>query len=70
MSKEIESDGFITRQQDISPQKKTCFNCGNYVYSLFLKGYVCTKHIVADNDWRQKYNVCDSWKEKGDGKAI
>ena len=63
--REIEADGFITREADLSPRKQTCFNCGNYVYSLFLKCYVCTEgHAVTDNDWRQKYNVCDSWKKR------
>ena len=65
MVKEIETDGFITREEDISPQKKTCFNCEKYVYSLFLKGYVCAEgHLVADTDWRRKYEVCDRWKMK------
>lgn len=63
--KEIEKDGFITRDADISPEKRTCFNCENYVYSLFLKCYCCANgHSVGDADWRQKYNICDEWRRK------
>ena len=63
--KEIENDGFITRESDVSPIKKTCFNCGAYKYFFGDKVYKCIEgHIVEDADWRQKYNVCDAWRKK------
>lgn len=63
--KEIEQDGYITRDADLTGQKRTCSNCEHYVYSLFLKCYVCSEgHSVSENDWRQKYNVCDCWRVK------
>ena len=63
--KEIEQDGYITRDADLSERKRTCFNCDHYAYSLFLKCYICTEgHSVSENDWRQKYNVCDCWRLK------
>ena len=63
--KEIEQDGYITRDADLTGQKRTCSNCGHYVYSLFLKCYVCSEgHSVSENDWRQKYSVCDRWRRK------
>lgn len=63
--KEIERDGFITRTEDISPEKRTCFNCGAYRYLLDAKRYKCIEgHIVDAADWRQKYSVCDKWRRK------
>lgn len=59
--REIEQDGFITREEDISPRRQTCFNCDHYTYSLFLKCYVCSEgHSVSE----KKYNVCDEWRRK------
>lgn len=64
--REIEADGFITREEDISQKKRTCFNCRFYQYSLFMKRYLCTQgHLVGESDWRQKYSVCDSWRRIG-----
>ena len=60
--KEVEADGFITREEDISPQNQTCNNCRWYQYSLITKIYVCMQgYTITDNDWRKKYNVCDKW---------
>ena len=45
--------------------KHTCFNCGAYRYFLDAKRYKCIEgHIVDAADWRQKYSVCDRWREK------
>ena len=63
--REIESDGYITRDSDLSERKRTCFNCEHYNYSLSLKCYVCSEgHSVSDADWRLKYNACDEWRRK------
>lgn len=63
--KEIEHDGFITRSEDISQPRKTCFNCGAYRYFLDSKHYKCIEgHVLDSADWRQKYSVCDRWREK------
>lgn len=63
--KEIEQDGFVTRIEDISQPRKTCFNCGAYRYFLDSKHYKCIEgHVLDSADWRQKYSVCDRWREK------
>lgn len=63
--KEIEKDGFITRDEDVSQPRKTCFNCGAYRYFLDSKHYKCIEgHILDSAVWRQKYSVCDRWREK------
>lgn len=65
MNRETEADGYITRDEDLTQQKRTCFNCGAYRYFLDAKRYKCIEgHIVDAADWRQKYNVCDRWREK------
>ena len=63
--KEIENDGYITRDEDLSETKRTCYNCGAYKYFIDTKRYKCIEgHIVDAADWRQKYSVCDKWREK------
>lgn len=63
--REIESDGFITREEDVSQIPKTCYNCGAYRYFLDVKHYKCIEgHIIDSADWRQKYSVCDRWRRK------
>ena len=63
--KEIKADGFITRNEDITKIKKTCYNCGAYKYFLDSKRYKCIEgHIIDGADWRRKYCVCDRWKKK------
>ena len=63
--REIEADGYITRECDLSPEKKTCANCRWYQYSLIVKGNVCALgHTVTPIDWRKKYGCCDSWEKK------
>ena len=63
--KETEADGFITRDSDLSQIRKTCFNCGAYKYFIDAKRYKCLEgHVIDAADWRQKYTVCDRWREK------
>ena len=63
--RETEADGYITRDEDLTQQKRTCFNCEAYRYFLDAKRYKCIEgHIVDAADWRQKYSVCDKWREK------
>ncbi len=63
--RETEADGYITRDADLTPQKQTCFNCGAYRYFLDVKHYKCIEgHVIDSADWRQKYSVCDRWREK------
>ena len=63
--KEIEQDGYITRDADLSGIPHTCFNCGAYRYFLDAQRYKCIEgHIVDAADWRQKYSVCDQWRQK------
>lgn len=63
--KEVEKGGFITREQDVSTIPKTCFNCGAYKYYIDSKRYKCIEgHTIDGADWRQKYYVCDRWREK------
>lgn len=63
--KEIEQDGYITRDADLSGIPHTCFNCGAYRYFLDAKRYKCIEgHIVDAEDWRQKYSACDRWRRK------
>ena len=63
--KEIEADGFITMDKDVSPSRQTCFNCGAYRYFLDDKRYKCIEgHVIDSADWRQKYTVCDRWRAK------
>ena len=63
--KEIEQDGYITRDADLSGIPHTCFNCGAYKYFIDSKRYKCIEgHIVDAADWRQKYSVCDQWRRK------
>lgn len=63
--KEIEQDGYITRDADLSGIPHTCFNCGAYKYFIDSKRYKCIEgHIVDAADWRQKYSVCGQWRQK------
>jgi hypothetical protein len=63
--REPEADGFITREADISPERRTCCNCGAYRYFIDIKHYKCIEgHIIDSADWRQKYSVCDKWRRK------
>ena len=63
--KEIEQDGYITRDADLSGIPHTCYNCGAYRYFLDAQRYKCIEgHIVDAADWRQKYSVCDQWRQK------
>ena len=63
--REPEADGYITRDADLTEQKRTCFNCGAYRYFLDVKHYKCIEgHIIDSAGWRQKYSVCDRWREK------
>lgn len=63
--KEIEADGFITRDEDVSKIKSTCYNCGAYRYFIDADRYKCVEgHVIDSADWRQKYTVCDRWRPK------
>ena len=63
--REPEADGFITGEADISPERRTCFNCGAYRYFIDIKHYKCIEgHVIDSADWRQKYSVCDRWRRK------
>lgn len=63
--REIETDGFVTREEDVSPIKNTCFNCHWYHYDIELRCYRCYNgRAVGEEDWRQKYSVCDRWARK------
>ena len=63
--KEIEADGYITRDQDLSPIRDTCFNCNNYRYDFGKRRYRCyAGREVGKEDWRMKYSVCDLWERK------
>lgn len=63
--KEIEADGYITREADITPTRNTCFNCFHYGYDIEHRYYRCyAGRAVGEEDWRQKYSVCDRWKRK------
>lgn len=63
MSREIEADGYITRESDITPMKRTCFNCKCYVFDIVQRRYKCKcGHNVGGADWREKYEVCDKWE--------
>lgn len=63
--KEIEADGYITRECDLTPERRTCMNCRWYQYSIIIQGNACTEgHKVAPADWRRKYEVCDKWAKK------
>lgn len=62
----IENDGFVTRECDVSQNKRTCCNCKFYKYDLLSRNYICVEnHLLNDIvDWRQKYECCERWKFK------
>ena len=65
MRHEIEADGYITRDDDLSEQKRTCYNFGAYRYFIDIKHYKCIEgHVIDAADWREKYSVCDRWRRK------
>lgn len=65
MSKEIEADGFVTRQSDLSSIKHVCANCKWWVFEPIDRGHVCCNgHSIHVADWRQKYDCCDLWEHK------
>ena len=61
MNREIETDGFITREQDLPVSKQICATCEHWKYD---RGWKCEKgKAIGDPDWRQKYSTCDSWEQ-------
>lgn len=65
MSREIEADGYITRTEDVSPIKHTCFTCKHYKFDVTKRRYVCTNgYSISGTDWRMKYEVCDRWESE------
>ncbi len=66
-AKEIESDGFITREEYLASERRTCYNCKWFQYSLINKRYACFEgHSIGDDDWRKKYDCCDKWERIND----
>ena len=64
MNEEIEKDGFITRAEDTSKERRTCYNCRFYKYVLGYRTYKCMNgHVFNEPDWRQRYSVCDRWEK-------
>lgn len=64
MNREIEQDGYITREQDVAPRKRICFTCKHYKHDPNRRRYVCTQgHKVGEADWRFKYDICDEWEK-------
>lgn len=60
MEKEIEADGFITMESDLSISRKICGTCKHWKHDREWK---CEKGKAAgEPDWRQKHNCCDSWE--------
>lgn len=66
MSKEIEADGFVTRQSDLKQtERKVCATCKHRKHDDILKRYRCSRgHLVDIADWRMKYEVCDKWEQE------
>lgn len=65
MSREIEADGYITREEDLTPIKSTCLNCKRYRYDENIRMFYCTNgHRLHGIDWRLKYSVCPDWEKK------
>ena len=65
MNREIESDGYITREADLSPTKRICATCRYWKYEPIDRGHICVNgHSVHRADWREKYEVCDKWEKK------
>lgn len=63
MSKEVEADGYITRDADITPSKRTCYTCRCYKFDIRERKYKCRcGHNTGQADWREKYDVCDRWE--------
>ena len=66
MSKEIEADGFVTRQSDLKQtERKVCANCKHLKHDDILRRCRCSiGHLIDVADWRMKYEVCDRWEKK------
>lgn len=66
MNKEIEADGFVTRQTDLKQtEKKVCANCKHLKHDTVLHRYRCSVGYLIDvADWRMKYEVCDRWEKE------
>lgn len=66
MSREIEKDGFITRQTDLKQtERKVCANCKHLKHDDILRRYRCSVgHLIDVADWRMKYEVCDKWEKE------
>ena len=66
MSKEIEADGYITRQSDLKQtEKRVCANCKHKRYDSVLHRYSCFRgHLLDVSDWRMKYEVCNEWEKE------
>lgn len=58
MSREIEADGYITRESDLKQTRaKICMTCKH------RNGSICNAgRKTFEADWREKYEVCDKWE--------
>ena len=46
-------------------EKRVCENCRWHQYSIIIDGYACAEgHIIAIEDWRNKYECCDKWEPR------
>lgn len=66
MTREIEADGYITRQTDLKQtERKVCATCKHFKHDDVLRRYRCKHgHLIDVADWRMKYEVCDEWETK------
>ena len=65
MNREIESDGYITRESDVAPRKRICYTCKHYKHDPCQRKYICDQgHKVGEADWRFKYDICDEWERE------
>ena len=66
MTREIEADGFVTRESDLKQtQRRVCANCKHRKQDIVLRRYKCSvEHLIDVADWRMKYEVCDKWEKE------
>ena len=64
--REIEADGFVTREADLKQtEKRVCANCKYLKHDDILRTYRCSVgHLIDVADWRMKYEVCDLWERE------
>ena len=64
--REIEADGFVTREADLKQTvKRVCANCKHLKHDNVLRTYKCSVgHLIDVADWRMRYEVCDKWERE------